>query len=189
MTRTHRTRTISAPPQQLWETIRDPHHLPRWWPRVSRVEDVTPDAFTELLRTSGGKYVRADFTLVESDERTMRLCWAQCLQGSPFARLLKSAETEMRLAAVQPGEAAGAAAEGAPMAGGATGGGATEGAPMAGGAPTGAATGGVATATQVTIELRQTLNGILPRLGARMVRRAAARTIEEALDGLERIGV
>ena len=42
-------------------------------------------------------------------------------------------------------------------------------------------------ATRVTIELRQTLTGFLPRLGSYMVRRAAVATIEEALDGLERI--
>jgi hypothetical protein len=44
-----------------------------------------------------------------------------------------------------------------------------------------------AAATEVTIELRQTLNGFLARLGGYMVRRAAAATLEEALDGLERI--
>jgi len=49
-----RARTIAAPAQELWETIRDPHHLPRWWPRVSRVEDVADDQFTEVLSTSGG---------------------------------------------------------------------------------------------------------------------------------------
>ena len=36
-------------------------------------------------------------------------------------------------------------------------------------------------------ERRQTLAGLLPRFGSYMVRRAAAATIEEALDGLERI--
>jgi carbon monoxide dehydrogenase subunit G len=41
--------------------------------------------------------------------------------------------------------------------------------------------------TNVTIELHQTLAGLLPRLGSFMVRRAAAATVEEALDGLERI--
>ncbi len=55
------TRTIAAPAQELWETIGDPHHLPRWWPRVSRVEDVTESAFTEVLSTKSGRFVRADF--------------------------------------------------------------------------------------------------------------------------------
>jgi len=39
----------------------------------------------------------------------------------------------------------------------------------------------------VTIELRQTLNGFVPRLGGYLVRRAAAATLDEALNGLERI--
>jgi uncharacterized protein YndB with AHSA1/START domain len=145
------TRTIAASPGELWETIRDPHHLPRWWPRVNRVEDVTDGEFTEVLITGAGKYVRADFTLAVCDERERRLCWEQRLEGSPFARLLKSAETEVQLKDV---------------AGGLQGG----------------------MATEVTIELRQTLNGFFSRFGAYMVRRAASKTVEEALDGLERIG-
>jgi uncharacterized protein YndB with AHSA1/START domain len=146
-----RTRTIAAPSRELWETIRDPHHLPRWWPRVNRVEDVTDGEFTEVLITGAGKYVRADFTLAVCDEREGRLCWEQRLEGSPFARLLKSAETEVRL---MPGPEE----------------------PR------------VQAATEVTIELRQTLNGFFSRFGAYMVRRAATKTVEEALDGLERIG-
>ncbi len=147
-----RTRTIAAPANALWETIRDPHHLPRWWPRVNRVEDVTENEFTEVLITSAGKYVRADFTLAVCDERERRLCWEQRLEGSPFARLLKSAETEVRLKDVAEGPQ-----------------------------------GGIGM-TEVTIELRQALNGFFSRFGAYMVRRAASKTVEEALDGLERIG-
>jgi uncharacterized protein YndB with AHSA1/START domain len=147
-----RTRTIAAPAGELWETIRDPHHLPRWWPRVNRVEDVTDTEFTEVLITGAGKYVRADFTLAVCEERERRLCWEQRLEGSPFARLLKSAETEVRLKDVAGG-----------LEGGVVG-------------------------TEVTIELRQALNGFFSRFGAYMVRRAASKTIDEALDGLERIG-
>ena len=146
-----RTRTIAAPAQELWETIRDPHHLPRWWPRVSRVEDVTDDAFTEVLSTKSGKFVRADFTLAESDEHARRLRWEQRVQDSPFARLLKSAETEVSLREAALGTYGDAA-------------------------------------TEVTIELKQALHGFFARFGAYMVKRAAASTIEEALDGLERIG-
>ena len=149
-----RSRTIAAPVEELWELLCDPHHLPRWWPRVSRVEDVEGGAFTEVMRTSKGKVVRADFELVEADELERSLRWRQLVQGTPFGRVLESAETEVRLAAVPPGAEVG----------------------MAGGA-----------ATEVTIELRQTLTGFLPRFGGYMVRRAAAATIEEALDGLERI--
>ena len=123
--------------------IGDPHHLPRWWPRVTRVEDVEGNAFTEVMKTAKGRLVRADFQLVRNDERAS-LAWEQRLEGTPFARLLRSAETQVSL---EP------AAEG----------------------------------TSVTIELRQTLTGFFPRFGGFMVRRAAAATLDEALDGLERI--
>jgi uncharacterized protein YndB with AHSA1/START domain len=139
-----RSRTIAAPISELWALICDPHHLPRWWPRVERVEDVADDAFTELMRTSKGKAVRADFRLVRAEEQTHSLAWEQQLEGTPFARVLSSSET---LVTLQPaGER-----------------------------------------TSVTIELRQKLGGFFPRFGGFMVRRAAAATLDEALDGLERI--
>ncbi len=136
--------------------VRDPHHLPRWWPRVTRVEDVDGGAFTEVMTTAKGKTVRADFDLVAGDETTRALTWAQRLDGTPFARVLRSAETEVSLAP-------------------ATGDGAND------------LTGGSTEATEVTIELRQELAGLLPRFGGFIVRRAALATIDEALDGLERI--
>lgn len=79
--------------------VSDPHHLPRWWPRVSRVEAVEGDAFTEVLKTAKGKLVRADYTRIEVDEAQRRLTWSQELENSPFARLLASAETEVSLVA------------------------------------------------------------------------------------------
>ncbi len=57
-------RTIAAPAGELWDVISDPHHLPRWWPRVTRVEDVEEDAFTEVMKTRKGKLVRADFRVL-----------------------------------------------------------------------------------------------------------------------------
>jgi carbon monoxide dehydrogenase subunit G len=141
-----RSRTIAASADEIWAVIRDPHHLPRWWPRVIRVEDVEGSAFTEVMKTEKGKTVRADFCVVEQDALAHRLTWEQLVQGTPFGRVLSSAHTEVRLAP---------AAE--------------------------------APATEVTIELRQTLNGAAARFGSFMVRRAAAATIEQALDGLERI--
>jgi uncharacterized protein YndB with AHSA1/START domain len=156
-----RTRTIHASPRELWQVLGDPHHLPRWWPRVSRVEAVEQDAFTEVLTSAKGKIVRADFRLVDAvSER--RIVWSQQIENTPFARVLKSAETEVSLAGVQ---VCSPEAEDPPSASGAEGG----------------------SATEVTIELRQSLQGFLARLGGHLVRRAAGATIEEALDGLERI--
>lgn len=77
--------------------VGDPYHLPRWWPRVERVERVEGDRFTELLRSSkSGRAVRADFRVVERrKERLLR--FAQELAGSPFERVLKEAETEIAI--------------------------------------------------------------------------------------------
>jgi uncharacterized protein YndB with AHSA1/START domain len=141
---TRRTRTIAASAQEIWELISDPHHLPRWWPRVARVEAVEPDAFTEVLASPRGRMVRADFHVVARDERALVLRWSQQVEDTPFARVLAAAETELRL---EPGDAA----------------------------------------TDVTIEMRQGLRGMFARLGARRVARAARATIDDALDGLERI--
>jgi uncharacterized protein YndB with AHSA1/START domain len=146
-----RTRTFAASPGQLWDVVGDPHHLPRWWPRVQRVEAVGEEDFTQVLMSEKGKMVRADFKLLDVVAER-RVVWAQQIEGTPFARVLKSAETEIAIAEASASEREG---EG--------------------------------DATVVTIELRQSLQGVLARLGGRLVRRAAHSTIEEALDGLERI--
>ena len=89
-----------------------------------------------------------------------RIVWAQEVENTPFAKVLRSAETEIGLAD----------APGAP-----------------------------GPCTEVTIELRQELQGFtaksgrgswisgVSRFGSPLVRRAALATVEEALDGLERI--
>jgi uncharacterized protein YndB with AHSA1/START domain len=94
---TRRSRTVAAPPQAVWATVGDPHHLPRWWPRVSRVERVDAHGFTEVLTTDRGRAVRADFRLKE--RRAPELCrWSQDVDGTPFERILSASETEVRLA-------------------------------------------------------------------------------------------
>ena len=55
-----RSRVVAAAPDEVWATIGDPYHLPRWWPRVERVELVQGDGFTQLLRTDKGRAIRAD---------------------------------------------------------------------------------------------------------------------------------
>ena len=156
-----RSRTISASRQELWELIGDPHHLPRWWPRVTRVEDVEDGAFTEVFATRKGHLVRADFDLVYRDEAEHTLRWAQRVEGTPFGRVLRSAETEVRLSPTDPPHRPGARGDD----------GAAE----------------LPAATEVTIEVRQALAGFFAHFGSFMVRRAAAHTIDEALDGLARI--
>jgi uncharacterized protein YndB with AHSA1/START domain len=94
--RVRRSATVAATPEQVWRTVCDPHHLPRWWPRVQRVEGVDRERFTEVLGTDKGRPVRADFRVLESRAPEVRR-WAQDVEGSPFERLLRSAETEVRL--------------------------------------------------------------------------------------------
>jgi carbon monoxide dehydrogenase subunit G len=94
---TRRTRTVAASPETLWQTVGDAHHLPRWWPRVQRVEGVGDERFTEVLTTDRGRAVRADFRVVAS-RRPQTRAWEQDLAGSPFERILASARTEVSLA-------------------------------------------------------------------------------------------
>jgi uncharacterized protein YndB with AHSA1/START domain len=138
---TRRRRTLDAPAEAVWGVVADPHHLPRWWPRAARVEDVSGDRWTLVLATAKGRSVRADYRLVESEPPARRR-FAQEIEGSPFARMLRSSEVEVALAAADGG-------------------------------------------TEVTLELAQKLRGT-SRLGGFMFRGAARRTLDEALESLER---
>ena len=91
-----RARTVPAEPQEVWDVVADPHHLPRWWPRVERVEDATPDAWTTVMRSSRGRAVRADYTRTDA-RRPRRLRWRQELDETPFERVFREALTEIEL--------------------------------------------------------------------------------------------
>jgi uncharacterized protein YndB with AHSA1/START domain len=137
-----RARTVGAPLEQVWGLVSDPFHLPRWWPATARVEDVEDDAWTSVLKTAGGKTVRADFTRVE--RRPQRaIAWRQELEESPFERVFSAAETQVELE--EQGE----------------------------------------DATRVALTSSERLRGRY-RLGGWLVRRAARRRLDEALDGIER---
>jgi uncharacterized protein YndB with AHSA1/START domain len=135
-----RSRTVRAAPDAVWDLVADPHALPRWWPRTERVESVTGDSWTTVLRSPRGRAVKADWRL-DGAERPRRRAWAQQLEGSPFAKVLAERRVEARLE------------------------------PDGGG-------------TRVTLELRQRGRG-WSRFGGFLLRRAARRELEEALDGLE----
>ncbi|MDX6641937.1 MAG: hypothetical protein QOF12_2948, partial [Solirubrobacteraceae bacterium] len=91
MPTTTRSRDIAAPLDEVWRIVGDPYHLPRWWPKVERVEAVAGERFTELLRSAkSGRGIRADFRVVEKrKERVLR--FAQELAGTPFERVLSAA--------------------------------------------------------------------------------------------------
>jgi uncharacterized protein YndB with AHSA1/START domain len=99
-----RERVVAATPEAVWKIVGDPHHLPRWWPRVERVEAVEPTAWTSVMRSERGKVVRADYR-VETHEPPLRRVWVQELTGSPFERLLSENRTEVSVTASGDGAA------------------------------------------------------------------------------------
>jgi uncharacterized protein YndB with AHSA1/START domain len=91
-----RTRTLPVPQRELWELIADPHHMPRWWPGVMRMEAVDDDRFTQVFKTHRGHTVRADFHVLESDPPRSRT-WQQEVVGTPFERVLTESIIEVQL--------------------------------------------------------------------------------------------
>jgi uncharacterized protein YndB with AHSA1/START domain len=91
-----RQRTVAAAPDAVWDLVSDPHHLPRWWPQVQRVEEVTGDAWTKVLRTPRGKTVRADYTRV-SWRPGHEIVWRQEVEESPFEAILDESVTTVAL--------------------------------------------------------------------------------------------
>jgi len=100
---TRRSRVLQCPPERVADVVGDPYHLPRWWPKVQRVERVSAGRFTQVMRTAKGKPVRADFRLTTIDPER-RYAWEQELEGTPFAGLLARACTEVTLSAAGAGE-------------------------------------------------------------------------------------
>jgi uncharacterized protein YndB with AHSA1/START domain len=102
MPRVARRRTIAAPVAEVWKLVSDPYNLPRWWPRVSRVENVDAkdsgrrSQWTKVLETAEGRGVRADFRCLSSAENE-RYVWEQQLENTPFAKHLRASEVEIRL--------------------------------------------------------------------------------------------
>jgi len=92
-----RSLLVAAPQAQVWELIEDPHHMPRWWPGVVRMEGVQDDRFTQVFLTKKGRAVRVDFQLLASEPPSRR-CWAQEIEGTPFERVLNESTIEVALA-------------------------------------------------------------------------------------------
>ena len=133
-----RSRPVAVPPERVWEVVGDPYQLPRWWPRVTRVEGVDARGWSTILASPRGRDVRADWRLCVSQAPARRR-WAQELAGSPFARLFAQNEVEVR---IEP--------------------------------------------QRVTLEIEQRVLG-WARLAPFIVRRAARKVADEALDGLEAV--
>jgi uncharacterized protein YndB with AHSA1/START domain len=97
-----RSRLIGAPRNEVWRVVSDPYHLARWWPKVTRVESVqerkrgTGTLWTKVLETKAGRSVRADFRCLYSKEPTA-YGWEQEIEGSPFAKVLRSSQIKIEL--------------------------------------------------------------------------------------------
>jgi len=134
------SRRLPATSAAVWKVAADPQQLPRWWPRVVRVEGVRGREFTQVLATPRGREVRADFEVTEQEQGRRRV-WSQQLLGTPFEKYFASLVTELRV--VPDGNEA-----------------------------------------NVTLEVRQRMKGI-SRFGGFLARRAAKRTLRDALAALE----
>jgi uncharacterized protein YndB with AHSA1/START domain len=97
-----RKRRLDVSPREIWKVVADPYHLPRWWPRTQRVENVSdgPELkgrkWTQVLETRDGRGIRADFRCV-SAATPERYVYEQLLEDTPFEGFLASARTEIRL--------------------------------------------------------------------------------------------
>lgn len=101
-----RSRTVSAPVDEVWRIVRDPYHLPRWWPRTQRVESVEGEGagaqWTKVLGTADGRGVRADFRCTDAVEGE-RIAWEQLIPGTPFERHLRHYAIEIALSEAEGG--------------------------------------------------------------------------------------
>jgi uncharacterized protein YndB with AHSA1/START domain len=98
-----RSRVINAAPEDVWAVLEDPHHFPRWWPGVVRVEGVSDHSWTHVHTTKKGRAVRIDYRLLDSEPpdaragMVARRSWEQEIPGTPFERVLNEAITEIVL--------------------------------------------------------------------------------------------
>ena len=87
---------FDAPLERVWNVVSDPYSLPRWWPRVQRVEEVSDSGWTMVLMSDRGKPIRADYTL--ADSRPMEILeWHQELEETPFERMLSQSRIVIEL--------------------------------------------------------------------------------------------
>jgi uncharacterized protein YndB with AHSA1/START domain len=100
MPKVSRSRTIRASAERVWDLVSDPHSLPRWWPKITRVEDVQGKGersrWTAVLETERGTGIRADYRCSGSTNGR-RFAWKQDLDGTPFERILRESRVEIKL--------------------------------------------------------------------------------------------
>jgi uncharacterized protein YndB with AHSA1/START domain len=97
-----RSRTVAAPVDEVWRIVRDPYHLPRWWPRTHRVEGVSNAGWTSVMVTNKGRQVRLDYRVAASRGGERRR-WTQAVEGTAFERLFSTVAYEVALSPASPG--------------------------------------------------------------------------------------
>lgn len=97
-----RHRALGATREEVWALARDPAHLPRWWPKVTRVEDAGDEAWTTVMETPRGKSLRVDYTVLESVEPE-RLVWRHEIEESPFERIMSDSRYQLTLEPAEGG--------------------------------------------------------------------------------------
>jgi uncharacterized protein YndB with AHSA1/START domain len=97
------SRELPVPTEELWALLDDAHHLPRWWPGVTRVEGVSGDRFTQVMLTKKGRPMRVDFRVTDSDPPRSRT-WELEAENSPFERVVARWETTVSLDADPTGQ-------------------------------------------------------------------------------------
>jgi uncharacterized protein YndB with AHSA1/START domain len=103
MPRSRRARLIGADRAAVWAVVSDPYQLPRWWPKVARVEGVQERTrgkgtlWTKVLKTQAGRDVRADFRCLYSKQPSA-YGWEQEIEGSPFRKVFRTSVTRIELA-------------------------------------------------------------------------------------------
>lgn len=103
-----RTRVVNAPIEEVWKVLADPYQMPRWWPRVERMEGVEEDRFTQVFVSKRRRTVRADFRLLaseppDSEYPSGHRTWTQEVEGTPFERVLQESITEVVVESVPEG--------------------------------------------------------------------------------------
>ena len=103
-----RRRRLDAPPGKIWHVVADPYHLPRWWPRTQRVENVSEGGgdrgrkWTQVLETRDGRAIRADYRCVGA-ATAKHYSYEQLLEGTPFEGFLASATGDRAVVATAAG--------------------------------------------------------------------------------------
>ncbi len=90
--------------RDVWRVVSDPEHMPRWWPKTTRVENVSGQgkncSWTQVLETKDGRGVRADYRCTSSAEPE-RFIFEQLIENSPFERILRRSIMEVTLEPVE----------------------------------------------------------------------------------------